>query len=72
MFVFLGIITHNQIYYFKYCSILRVLFPVEIDRDYSRLPVVRRLFHPWAVRAIVYGDVWMCLYLLLGLPYVVM
>ena len=46
-------ITHNQIFDFKYCFVLRVLFPEEINRDYSQLPVVR----PWAVRAVVYCDV---------------
>ena len=39
------------------CFVRRVLFPEEIDRDYSQLPVVRRLFGPWAVRAVLYGDV---------------
>ena len=57
---------YNQIFDFRYCFVLRVLFPEEIDHDNSQLPVVRRLFGPWAVRAVVYGDVWMCLYLLLG------
>ena len=56
-FVSLGIITRNQIVDFKYCFVLRVLFHEEIDCDYSQLPVVRRLFYPWAVRAVVYGDV---------------
>ena len=50
-------ITHNQMFDLKYCFVLRVLFPEEIDRNYSQLPVVRRLFGPWAVRAVVYGDV---------------
>ena len=45
-FVCLGIITHNQLFDFKYCLVLRVIFPEEIDRDYSQLPVVRRLFGP--------------------------
>ena len=50
-------------------SIALFLLPEQIDRDYSQLPVVRRLFDPWAVRAVVYGDVYyMCLFLLLGLP----
>ena len=50
-------ITHNQIFDFKYCFVLRVLFPEENDRDCSQLPVVRRLFGPWAARAVIYGDV---------------
>ena len=52
----------------SYCLVLCVLFPEEIDRDYSQLPVVCRLFGPWAVRDVVYGDVRMCSYLLLGIP----
>ena len=50
-------ITHSQIFDFKYCFVLRVLFPEEFDIDYSQLPVVRRLCGPWAVRVVVYGDV---------------
>ena len=48
---------HNQMLDFKYDFVLCVLFPEQIDRDYSQLPVVRRLFRPWAVLAVVYGDV---------------
>ena len=54
-FVCLGISAHKQRFDFKYCFVLRGLVPEEIDRDYSRLPVARRLFRPWAVRAVVYG-----------------
>ena len=32
---------YNRIFGFKYCLVLRVSFPEEIDRDYSQLPVVR-------------------------------
>ena len=48
---------NHQIFDFNYCFVRRVLFPEEIDLDYSQLPVVRRLFRPWAVRAVVYGVV---------------
>ena len=41
----------------KHCFVLGVLFSEEIERDYSQLPVVRRLLGSWAVRAVVYGDV---------------
>ena len=40
-FVCLGISAHKQRFDFKYCFVLRGLVPEEIDRDYSRLPVVR-------------------------------
>ena len=54
-------------FHFKNGFVLRVLFSEQIDRDYSQLPVVCRLFGPWAVRSIVYRDKYMSLYLLFGL-----
>ena len=32
-----------SVFFFEYCLVLRVLFPDEIDRDFSQLPFVRPL-----------------------------